>query len=423
MSGVNSTLGNGWIDPWAIRNTQLNRIDPPSREEIPEEKEIDEVESKMEVEDPLVNELAGQMSGSLEIDDHERIEISQAKLDALGKALLPFVVKSSEERKHLMPTLSSEVKELFQRKWFLLGMNELTSIPSAFEVLTQITELDLSRNKITEIPENLFVSYTNLTDLNLDFTRIKKLPDSIGNCKNLKNLSINRSFLIELPSTIGKLENLIKMVIRRSKLAKLPSEIGNLAQLQELCVSDSQLKKLPDEICKLMKLKDLDVSKNALTHLPSDLSQLTNLTNLDASNNQLQELPKTLDMQHLKKLARVNFKKNPLVVPLSAELREIDTSCRLSKEERIQHLRKKNKSEEEQFDQEPSKIRINETRSGCRLVGSSEKPNSEDSSDAPIKKVGDLEQIPNRKIVRALRGKDRPQLPSKASASSDNEDW
>ena len=59
-----------------------------------------------------------------------------------------------------------------------------------------------------------------------------------------------------------------------NKLRKLPDSIGNLKNLIFLSVQDNLLESLPDSICDLDSLEVLNIAKNKITQLPKDILNL-----------------------------------------------------------------------------------------------------------------------------------------------------
>ena len=80
-----------------------------------------------------------------------------------------------------------------------------------------------------------------------------------------------------------------------SKLTSLSESIGQLTQLQVLSVHRNQLTSLPDSIGQLTRLQTLDVFCNKLTSLPDSIGQLTLLRTLYVSDNQLTSLPYNIE--------------------------------------------------------------------------------------------------------------------------------
>ena len=73
-----------------------------------------------------------------------------------------------------------------------------------------------------------------LQALYLQNNKIKQLPHSIGDLKNLQTLNISGNNLKELPTTLPGLENLKSLDVSNNKLVKLPKELGNLRTLETL---------------------------------------------------------------------------------------------------------------------------------------------------------------------------------------------
>jgi Leucine-rich repeat (LRR) protein len=79
-----------------------------------------------------------------------------------------------------------------------------------------------------------------------------------------------------LPQEVGNLKNLAILVIRESEqLAALPETIGNLKNLETLGVLDSELINLPETISELQALETLYLYGNKkMTNLPKGIERL-----------------------------------------------------------------------------------------------------------------------------------------------------
>lgn len=87
----------------------------------------------------------------------------------------------------------------------------------------------------------------NLTDLNLMYTDIHTLPNSINQLTSLQSLNIYDCLITSLPESIGDLKNLTYLTLGFNKLAKLPDSFAQL-ELKTLCMSEKEAKLLPREI-------------------------------------------------------------------------------------------------------------------------------------------------------------------------------
>jgi Leucine-rich repeat (LRR) protein len=83
-----------------------------------------------------------------------------------------------------------------------------------------------------------------MTKLNLSFNKLTELPAEIGLLINLTELDLRNNKLTELPAEIGSLIKLIFLYLANNKLMKLPAEIGLLINLTNLNLHNNQLTKL-----------------------------------------------------------------------------------------------------------------------------------------------------------------------------------
>nr|GEW19967.1 hypothetical protein [Tanacetum cinerariifolium] len=94
-----------------------------------------------------------------------------------------------------------------------------------------------------------------LEKLDLSFTSIEHLPDSICLLKNLKTLNLSSCWnLKKLPEDIGQLECLQNLILTECT-QKLPEELGYLRRLEELNIKGTRIRFLPSSISLLTELK------------------------------------------------------------------------------------------------------------------------------------------------------------------------
>lgn len=111
---------------------------------------------------------------------------------------------------------------------------ELNEIPSWIKNFKSLEILNLEENDISEIPNTLSFDLPQLKELTLSDNKIKKLPESIGNFKNLIQLELKKNSLIEIPSSIGNLTQLEILDLRSNSFQYLPSSMKNLTSLSQL---------------------------------------------------------------------------------------------------------------------------------------------------------------------------------------------
>ncbi|KAH0746997.1 hypothetical protein KY285_008654 [Solanum tuberosum] len=101
--------------------------------------------------------------------------------------------------------------------------------------LTSLRALSLSHFEIVELPNDLFIELKILRFLDISWTKIKRLPDSICGLYNLKTLLLSScADLEELPLQMEKLINLRHLDISNTRLLKIPLHLSKLKSLQVL---------------------------------------------------------------------------------------------------------------------------------------------------------------------------------------------
>ena len=178
--------------------------------------------------------------------------------------------------------------------------------------LTNLTNLDLSENKLTSLPDSIG-QLNGLTSLNLRNNPLTSIPDWIGQLSNLTLLSLGETRLTSLPDSIGQLTNLTSLDISKKRLTSLPDWISQLTNLTSLNVCENQLMLLPNWIGQLINLTTLDLTSNQLQVLPESIGELKNLQELKATRNQLSALPQSLEK--LQQLSMLTISSNNLDLP------------------------------------------------------------------------------------------------------------
>ncbi|MEG4302476.1 leucine-rich repeat domain-containing protein [Microcoleus sp. D3_18a_C4] len=156
-----------------------------------------------------------------------------------------------------------------------------TNDPEAAEqILSSMTELDLGRNRITDI--SFLHSLTNLTTLDLGYNEITDIT-SLASLTNLTTLSLRGNQIIDI-SSLGSLTNLTTLDLGDNKITDF-SFLGSLTNLTTLDLSYSQITDI-SSLGSLTNLTTLNLYRNRITDI-SFLGSLTNLTTLDLESNKI----------------------------------------------------------------------------------------------------------------------------------------
>ena len=185
------------------------------------------------------------------------------------------------------------VGKLYWLESLIIRYGEFSTLPDFIGNLTNLQSLDLSYSYITALPESIG-NLTNLQCLDLPCTLIKDFPESIGNLTNLKKLRVNSIQIKILPDSIGNLTNIEELNLNSTLITSLPDSIGNLTNLKKLRVNNTQIKTLPDSIGNLTNIEELNLNSTLITSLPDSIGNLTNLKKLRVNNTQIKTLPDSI---------------------------------------------------------------------------------------------------------------------------------
>ncbi|XP_064374440.1 leucine-rich repeat and calponin homology domain-containing protein 2 isoform X4 [Dromaius novaehollandiae] len=211
---------------------------------------------------------------------------------------------------HTVRSLDRALEEAGSSGILCLSGRKLRDFPGSGYDLSDTTQADLSKNRFTEIPPDVWL-FAPLETLNLYHNCIKSIPESIKNLQMLTYLNISRNLLSTLPKYLFDLP-LKVLVVSNNKLVSIPEEIGKLRDLMELDVSCNELQVLPQQIGKLQSLRELNIRRNNLHMLPDELGDLP-LVKLDFSCNKITEIP--ICYRKLRHLQVIVLDNNPMQIP------------------------------------------------------------------------------------------------------------
>ncbi|XP_012604973.1 leucine-rich repeat and calponin homology domain-containing protein 2 isoform X2 [Microcebus murinus] len=216
----------------------------------------------------------------------------------------------SLQPQHTVRSLDRALEEAGNSGILNLSGRKLRDFPGSGYDLTDTTQADLSKNRFTEIPSEVWL-FAPLETLNLYHNCIKNIPEAIKNLQMLTYLNISRNLLSTLPKYLFDLP-LKVLVVSNNKLVSIPEEIGKLKDLMELDISCNEIQVLPQQMGKLHSLRELNIRRNNLHVLPDELADLP-LVKLDFSCNKVTEIPVCYRKMH--HLQVIILDSNPLQVP------------------------------------------------------------------------------------------------------------
>jgi len=194
-------------------------------------------------------------------------------------------------------------------KKLTITVSVLSLNSQSFNGLVNLTELDLSLNRIVALPDGLFDSCTALRVVDLSRNILIKFETStFQNLVNLEELYLSSNFIKEIDSYMFRCnKKLIKLGLNNNKISKLNKDFfRGLCQLTHLHLAYNEIVSLPEgpfDSC----LQMMNFSHNKLINLETSLfNSLVNLTRLDLSNNEIMSLPDGI-FQNLTNLKYLNI--------------------------------------------------------------------------------------------------------------------
>jgi len=168
-----------------------------------------------------------------------------------------------------------------------ISNNKLSSLPISAKSNSRstLTSLNVSSNLLVRLSDDLG-EFSALKTVNLSYNQLKQLNNAWKNLSSLQTLHINHNQLTDISAaTLESLVNVLMINAAENRLTKLPPEIGRLSNLTKLYLNNNQLKEIPAEIGQLRQLKELNLRNNKLTDLPSELANLWKLAVFDIEEN------------------------------------------------------------------------------------------------------------------------------------------
>ncbi|XP_046856352.1 protein flightless-1 homolog isoform X2 [Xenia sp. Carnegie-2017] len=162
----------------------------------------------------------------------------------------------------------------------------ITNMPNKLDSLTKLTDVDLSYNDLPRVPEPIY-RLSSLKRLNLSHNSISELSNLTGTWTEMEVLNISRNQLTSLPSALCKLVNLRKLYISGNNInfEGIPTGVSKLYKLEIFAAACNKLECIPEGLCRCLKLKKLILHSNCLVTLPEAIHFLPNMKELDVHNN------------------------------------------------------------------------------------------------------------------------------------------
>ena len=161
-------------------------------------------------------------------------------------------------------------------------------IPPEFSKLEHLHTLLIDSQELTYIPENLSI-ISNLSKLNLSYNKLNQISPSLFQLHKLEALNLNNNRLTNIPDEITQLTRLMYLNVSYNNITQYSGCINKIHTLKELVYAGNNLTEISN--IKLPNLERLDLKQNKIVKCISNSINLTNLKKLELCYNKLVEFP------------------------------------------------------------------------------------------------------------------------------------
>lgn len=236
-------------------------------------------------------------SDELEKGHHARITARSAFLAELNLSVIPVAVFKNAATLEFMDlsrnTLLDLPEDLFEGlhnlKLLRLIGNLLTTVPPAIVRTQALTHLDLSSNNLTGHALAVLRHCPRLTHLNLSCNQIDCFPDELAGLAAVRALDLSSNYLAEFPPAILQMAELKELNLAFNLLQTVPDAVERLAELRMLSLTGNKIHYIPHSVCELLHLKQLDICGNLMEGL-GGIAWIASALDIAISHNQMVRL-------------------------------------------------------------------------------------------------------------------------------------
>ncbi|XP_076825385.1 leucine-rich repeat-containing protein 40-like [Clavelina lepadiformis] len=169
-----------------------------------------------------------------------------------------------------------------------LSKSNVSCIESGLQEASGIalTDLDLSKSMVSEVPMAVFMFSPTLVSLNLSMNKLTCIQIDIGLMSKLTHLNLSSNALTLLPDEVRSLRSLIEINLCCNKFTEVPPTVYELESLEHLLFDSNKMTKIDVEnLKKLKNLSTLSLQYNNIGQVPPELSLLEKLQTLKLEGN------------------------------------------------------------------------------------------------------------------------------------------
>ncbi|KAF5395859.1 hypothetical protein PHET_11629, partial [Paragonimus heterotremus] len=180
----------------------------------------------------------------------------------------------------------NDIERLFNLSTLHAQYNRIPEVDKCFTKLTNITDLRLDANRITQIPEDAFLKCTRLTNLDLSYNLLESV-EFVAYIPNLAYLSLSHNHIRSI-DPLAKCPKLLDANVSDNLLVDHSLNREGYRVIQRLNLSNNSITEMND-VEPVITLISLNLCNNKLTKLPNLHSTFPKLETLDLWGNQLED--------------------------------------------------------------------------------------------------------------------------------------
>jgi len=226
-------------------------------------------------------------------DDDEEEEESEEEPEEPGQSKAPLEERiknaiQSSFQKHkttlsfknlgIGPTLPLHICRLNYVVYLDLSRNKLTELPEDISALRLLKRLNVSANKLTSLPGSIFASFPRLHSLIAAENQITTIPEGLFKATTLAYLDLSSNEIAQVPPGLNELTQLGFLELSNNRIEALPI-LDKLEKLEELYLNDNRIREISGLLAQLPALMHLDIANNQVTHIPKEILNLVSENN------------------------------------------------------------------------------------------------------------------------------------------------
>jgi hypothetical protein len=176
--------------------------------------------------------------------------------------------------------------------WNMPNARELavSEIERCLEVGAEL--VSLARLNLAEVPPEL-VRLKNISEVNLSFNKLTQLPEWLGEFTRLETLVLSENAFVSVPEMVRNFSCLRAFSIDANRVREIPEWMFDLP-LEELGIDHNLITTLPEAFAgkkAAAHLRAIDANHNQIAHLPDAILKLKKLRTLILEGNPELNLP------------------------------------------------------------------------------------------------------------------------------------